>query len=142
MSRKLFTAGCVVLIALGLVHLLGHYHLTTSTGDTDEQRQLLAMMRGNGRDMGFGMVRSTFDILSGLSLTFSVLSLGMGLAGFVVHRHGGAAPGLLRQAAIVYAGVWGVMTGVTLRYFFSVPLAFVAAAFLCFAAAVAAAPAK
>jgi hypothetical protein len=70
----------------------------------------------------------------------TVLSLGMGLAGFVVRRHAGAAPGLLRQAAIVYAGVWGVMTGVTLRYFFVVPLAFVAAAFVCFAAAVAAAP--
>lgn len=140
MSRKLFTAGCVVLIVLGLVHLLGHYHLTTSAGETDQDRQLLALMRGNGRDMGLGMVRSTFDILTGFSLAFSVFGLGMGLAGFVVWRHERAAAGLLRRTAIVYAGTWGVVTAVTLRYFFWIPLAFVAAAFLLFAAAVATAP--
>ena len=32
MSRKLFAAGCWVLIALGLVHLMGHYGLMTRPG--------------------------------------------------------------------------------------------------------------
>jgi hypothetical protein len=140
MSRKLFTAGCVVLIALGLVHLLGHYSLTTNQGQTEPERQLLAMMRANPQDMGLGMVRSMFDIVSGFSLTFSVLPLAMGLAGLVVRRHASAAPGLLRQASIVYAGSYGVMTGVALRYWFPAPLVFIAAAFVCFAAAVATAP--
>jgi hypothetical protein len=140
MSRKLFTAGCVVLILTGLVHLLGHYKLTTAAGDTEHERQLFAMMRADPQDMGFGMLRTMFDFLTGFSLTFSTLPLGMGLAGFVVRRHAASAPGLLRQVAIVYAATWAVMVGIGLRYFFSVPLAFIAAVFLLFAAAAATAP--
>jgi hypothetical protein len=140
MSRKLFTAGCAVLIALGLVHLLGHYGLITSQGDTEQERQLLAMMRGNPQDMGLGMMRTMFDLVTGFSLTFSVLPLAMGLVGLVVRRHASAAPGLLWQAAIVYAGTYGVMSGVALRHWFPAPLSFLAVAFLCFAAAVATTP--
>ena len=140
MSRKLFTAGCVVLIALGLVHLMGHYMLTTNQGETDAERQLLALMRSNPQDMGLGMLRTMSDIVAGFSLTFSVLPLAMGLVGVVVRRHAAAAPGLLRQAAIVYAGTYGVMTGVALRYWFPAPLLFLGAAFVCFVAAVATAP--
>jgi uncharacterized membrane protein len=140
MSRKLFTAGCVVLIALGLVHTLGHYMMTTSQGETDAERQLLAVMRANPQDMGLGMLRTMFDIVTGFSLTLSILPLGMGIVGLVVRRHAAAAPGLLSQVAIVYAGTYGVMTGVALRYWFPAPLVFLAVAFLCFAAAVATAP--
>lgn len=140
MSRKLFTTGCVVLIAMGLVHLMGHYMLTTSQGDNDAERQLLAMMRANPQDMGLGMLRTMFDIVTGFSLTFSVLPFGMGLLGLVVRAHAATDPGLLRQAAIVYAGTYGVMTGVALRYWFPAPLLFLAAAFVCFAAAVATSP--
>ena len=140
MSRKLFTAGCGVLVALGLVHLLGHYMMTTSQGDTDAERQLLALMRSNPQDMGLGFLRTTFDILSGFSLYFSVSSLGLGLIGLVVRRHASAAPGLLRQAAIAYAGTYGVATAVGLRYWFPAPLFFLALAFVCFVASVATAP--
>ena len=140
MSRKLFTAGCVVLILTGLVHLLGHYALTTSTGDTEHERQLFAMMRSNPQDMGLGMVRTFFDFVTGFSLTFSVLPIGMGIAGFVVRRHAASAPGLMRQIAIVYALTWAAMLGVGLRYFFSVPDAFIATVFLLFAASAATAP--
>jgi hypothetical protein len=140
MSRKLFTAGCVVLVLLGLVHLLGHYHLATGAGDNELERQAIAAMKGDPQDLGLGMVRSHFDFFVGFSLTFSVVSLGLGLLGFVVRRHFAAAPGLLRQAAVVYAGTMGVMTGVTIRYFFPPPLAFVALAFLLFVASVATAP--
>jgi hypothetical protein len=140
MSRKLFTAGCVVLVALGLVHLLGHYMMTTSQGETDADRQLLALMRSNPQDMGLGMLRTMSDIVAGFSLTFSVLPIAMGLVGLVAGRHAAAAPGLLRQSAIVYAGTYGVMTGVALRYWFPAPLCFLALAFVCFVAAAATAP--
>ena len=140
MSRKLFTAGCVVLIVLGLGHLLGHYSLTTSPGATEGDRQLVAMMRANPQDMGLGFERSMFDLVTGFSLTFSVLPLAMGLVGFVVRRHATTAPGLLRQTAIAYAGTYGIMTGVALRYWFPAPLFFLALAFVCFTAAVATAP--
>lgn len=132
MSRKLFTAGCVVLILTGLVHLLGHYQLVTSPGETDHDRQLLALMRANPQDMGLGMMRTMFDFLAGFSMTFSALPIGMGLAGFVVRRHAAAAPGLLGQMAIVYAITWGAMLAIGLVYFFSVPDAFIATVFLLF----------
>ena len=134
MSRKLFTAGCVVLILTGLVHLLGHYHLVTSAGQTDHDRQLLAMMRADPQDMGLGMKRTMFDFLAGFSITFSALPIGMGLAGFVVRRHAPSAPGLLRETAIVYAITWAAMLAIGLVYFFSIPDAFIALVFLLFAA--------
>jgi hypothetical protein len=140
MSRKLFTAGCVVLILLGMAHLLGHYMLTTSQGDTDAERQLLAMMRGNAQDMGLGFVRSMFDIVTGFSLYFSLSSFALGLVGLVLRRHLGASPGLLRQAAIVYAGSYAAMTAMALRYWFPAPLVFLALAFVCFTASAATAP--
>ena len=140
MSRKLFAAGCSVLVALGLVHSLGHYGLMNAQGDTEAEKQLLSLMRGNPQDMGLGFVRSMFDLLAGFSLTFVVLPIGMGLLGLVLLGHEGRAPGLLRQGSIVYAGVFGIMTGIALRYWFPAPLFFLAAAFLCFAAAVATAP--
>ena len=140
MSRKLFTTGCGVLVALGLVHLLGHYMMTTSQGETEQERQLLALMRSNPQDMGLGFMRTTSDILSGFSLYFSMSSLGLALIGLVVRRHAGAAPGLLRQTAIAYAATYGVATAVGLRYWFPAPLFFLVLVFLCFAAAVATAP--
>jgi hypothetical protein len=131
-----------VLIVLGSVHLMGHYGLMTAQGDTEAERQLLSLMRGNPQDMGLGFVRSMFDIVAGFSLTFSILPAGTGLLGLVLLRHEDRAPGLLRQASIVYAGVYGIMTGVAFRYWFPAPLFFLAAAFLCFAAAVATAPGR
>ena len=137
MSRKLFATGCWVLIATGLAHSLGHYAMMNAQGDTEAERQLLSLMRGNPQDMGLGFVRSMFDLLAGFSLTFVVLPIGMGLLGFVLLAHERRAPGLLQQGSIVYAGVYGIMTGIALRYWFPAPLVFLAAAFLCFAAAVA-----
>jgi len=75
-----------------------------------------------------------FDIVAGFSLTFVVLPIGMGLLGLLLLRTRPRS-GLLRQAAIVHAGIFGVMTGVALRYWFPAPLFFLAVAFLCFAAA-------
>jgi len=140
MSRKLFATGCWVLIALGLVHLIGHYGLMTAQGDSEAEKQLLSLMRGNAQDMGLGFVRSTFDILAGFSLTFVVLPIGMGLVGLLMLRHDGRAAGLLHQVSIVYAGIYGIMTAVAFRYWFPAPLFFLAAAFACFVAAVATSP--
>jgi hypothetical protein len=137
MSRKLFTAGCIVLIALGVVHLLAHAAMQANQGENDAERQMLSLMRGHRQDLGLGFVRSMSDILNGFSLHFSVASLGMGLCGFVVRRHARAAAGLLRQVAIVYAGTYGVLTAIGLRYWFPAPLLFLIGGFACFAAAAA-----
>jgi hypothetical protein len=140
MSRKLFTAGCVVLILLGLVHLLGHAMMQKNAGENDTERQLLSLMRSYSQDMGLGFVRSMRDIVSGFSLTFSVLPFGMGVCGLVVRRHAPAWAGLLGQLNLVYAATWAVMTVIAVVYWFPAPLLFVASAFLCFAAAAVASP--
>jgi len=137
MARRFFAAGCWVLVVLGAVHLLGHYGMATSEGETAAEKQMLALMRGERQDMGLGMVRSTMDIVLGFSLAFSLLSAASGLFGLIVLRHEGRAPGLLRQAAIAYAGVFGVFSAIGLRYWFPAPDAFLLAAFACFAAAAA-----
>jgi hypothetical protein len=137
MARKLFAAGCWVLVATGLAHVAGHYGLMNAQGDTEAERLLLSLMRGNAQDMGLGFVRSMFDIVAGFSLAFVVLPLGMGLVGLVVLRHADRAPGLLRQAAVAYAGTLGIMTAIAFRYWFPAPLFFLASAFVCFLAALA-----
>jgi hypothetical protein len=137
MARRFFAAGCWVLILLGLVHLLGHYAMATSRGETEAERQMLALMRGERQDMGLGMVRSTMDILLGFSLGFSLLSAASGLFGLVVLQHERSAPGLLRQSSIAYAGIFGIFSAVGFRYWFPAPLAFLLVAFVCFVAAVA-----
>ncbi len=137
MPRRFFAAGCWVLMATGLFHMVGHVGLMSMQGENDTERQMLSLMRGYTQDMGLGFVRSTFDLLAGFSLTFAIPLAGMGLLGLLLLRHEGRAPGLLRQASIVYAGIYGIMTAVAVRYWFPAPLFCLAAAFLCFVAAVA-----
>ena len=132
--QKLFAAGCIVLVLTGLAHLLGHYSMVTATGESDAERQMLELMR-IPQEMGAGFVRSTMDIVAGFSLGFSILSIGFGLLGLVFLRRGGGTPGLLRAAVTVYAGVFGIMTAVGLRYWFLAPLVMLAAAFACFVGA-------
>lgn len=137
MARRLFAAGCWILIAMALVHLLGHFGMMSAQGDTEGERQMLALMRGQRQDMGLGMVRSMMDVVAGFSLAFSLLSGASGLFGLIVLRHERSATGLLRQSSIAYAGIFGILLAVGLRYWFPAPLAFILAAFLCFVAAVA-----
>jgi hypothetical protein len=139
-SRRLFAAGCWVVIACGLVHLLGHYTLVTATGQTDADRQMLALMRGNARDMGLGFVRSTFDLLKGFSLAFSVECLGFGALGLVAMRRVPGFPPLLRSVAGALAVALGALSVVGFVYWFPAPLSFLVLSFLCFAAAWAMAP--
>ena len=107
--RRSFAAGCAILILLGLLHLSGHHSMLTSSGDSEDERRMLELMRAP-QDMGAGFVRSTMDIVAGFSLGLSVFSVGLGLLGLVILRQG-ASPQLLRAVATVYAGIFGVMTG-------------------------------
>lgn len=136
MARRLFAAGCWILVVMALVHLLGHYGMMSNQGETDAERQMLSLMRGERQDMGLGMVRSMMDIVAGFSLAFSLFGASSGLFGLLALRHGRSAPGLLRPLTIAYAGVFGVLSGIGLRYWFPAPLAFILGAFLCFVGAV------
>jgi hypothetical protein len=122
------------------VHLVGHYFLVTNPGANDTERQLLDLMRGYRQDMGLGFVRSTFDILTGFSLAFSVECLGFGALGLVLGRCVPGFPPLLRAVASVLAVAFGAMTVMGVVYWFPAPLSFLVVAFACFVAAVVTAP--
>jgi hypothetical protein len=140
LSRRFFATGAWVLIALGLVHLVGHYNLVTAQGADETQRQLLELMRGYRQDLGAGFVRSTMDLMTGFSLTFSILSVGVGVLDLALLRHAAGFSPLLRSAGVVNAGIFGLMSAMAWRYWFSVPLLFLVLAFLCFAASVVLSP--
>lgn len=139
-SRWLFAAGSWVLIALGLVHLVGHHSLVTAGGVDETHRRLLELMRGYQLDFGHNFLRSPMEILAGFSLAFSVLSLGWGLLDLVVLRHSAGWTPLLRDTAKINAGAFGILTALALRYWFPEPLLFLAAAFLCFVTALGVSP--
>jgi hypothetical protein len=139
-SRRLFAAGAWVLIALGLAHLLWHYSLVTQEAADETHRRLLELMRGYQYDFGHNFHRSTMEFLAGLSLAFSVLTLGFGLLDLLVLRHSTGWAPLLHRVAAVNAGVFGILTPLALRYGLPAPFLFLAAAFLCFVTALGASP--
>jgi hypothetical protein len=126
-----FRAGCWLLIALGLVHLLGHSGLMNAKPENDTERQLFDLMRGYKSNFG-GWMRSMFDILAGFSLIFSLLSLTLGLTGLGVARHGANNRPLMRWVTSSYAGGIGVMTAISLAYFFTLPQVMAFCPFACF----------
>jgi hypothetical protein len=141
-SRRLFAAGAWILIALGLVHLVWHYNLATLEPADETHRRLLELMDGYQYDFGHNFHRSTREFLLGLSLAFSVLSLGLGLLDLLVVRHSTGWAPLLHRAAVLNAGVFGILTALALRYGLPTPFLFLAAAFLCFVTALGFAPTR
>ena len=140
LSRRLFGAGAWVLVALGLVHLVGHYSLVSAEAADGTHARLLDLMRGYQYDFGHNFLRSTMELLTGFSLAFSLLSLGLGVIDLLVLRHSVGWPPLLRQVGTANAGIFAVMTTVALRYWFPAPFLFLAAAFLCFVTALGLSP--
>lgn len=140
LSRRLFGAGAWVLVVLGFVHLLGHYSLVTAEATGETHGRLLDLMRGYQYDFGHNFLRSTMELLTGFSLTFSLLSLGLGAIDLIVLRHCEGWPPMLREVGTANAGIFGIMTAVALRYWFPVPFLFLAAAFVCFVTALGVSP--
>ena len=140
LSRRLFGAGAWVLVALGVVHLFGHFELVTAEATGETHGRLLDLMRGYQYDFGHNFLRSTMELLTGFSLTFSVLSFGLGVVDLIVLRHAPGWPPILRHVGTANAGIFGIMTVVALRYWFPIPFLFLAAAFLCFVTALGLSP--
>lgn len=139
-SRRLFGAGAGILVALGLVHLLGHYGLMTAQPADETHARLLELMKGYQFDFGHNFNRSTFELLAGFSLVFSLNALVLGVIDLLVLRHSSGWSPLLRHVATANAGALGIMTALALRYWFPTPFLFLAAAFLCFVTALGLAP--
>jgi hypothetical protein len=125
-GRRLFKAGTVALLILGLVHSLSLIRQRVPTNDTE--RQLLGLMSSYKFNL-MGSMRSMDDLVRGFSVSFMLGALGFALFDLLLFRE---RAGLLKRAALANIIWLGAMTGVSLRYFFVIPTSFLAATLLIF----------
>ena len=128
-GRRLFNAGAVVLLLLGLAHSLSLFEKPVPANDTE--RQLLDLMVNYKFNL-MGSARSADDLMYGFSVAFMMAALGLGTIDLVLSRE---RTELLKRVAAINAIWLAVMTGVSLRYFFAAPTAFLGATLLLFALA-------
>jgi hypothetical protein len=113
-----FKTGSWLAIATGVLHTLGH--LQEPRPESDRERLMLELMRGVAFDAG-GVQRTMWDIFSGLSLSFTVLLLLMGIHGLRIARSSDAS--VLQATARLYAATAALLTGLGLLYFPTPPIA-------------------
>ena len=125
-GRRLFKAGAVALLVLGLVHSLSLIRERIPTNDTE--RQLFSLMSSYKLNL-MGSMRSMDDLVRGFSVSFMLGALGFALFDLLLW---GERPGLLKRAALANIIWLAAMTAVSLRYFFVIPTSFLAVTLLIF----------
>jgi len=125
-GRRLFTAGAVWLLLMGLVHSLSF--LVKQSAANETERQLLELM-ANYKFNLMGSMRSMDNLLRGFSIAFMLAALGMGALDLVLVRE---RAGLLKRVALVNIFWLTAMMAVSLCYFFAIPISFIGVALLIF----------
>lgn len=125
-GRRLFMAGAILLIVMGLVHSLSLVKAPVPSNDTE--RQLLDLMSDYKFDL-LGSMRSMQNLMTGFSISFMLAALGLGAVDLSLWREPAE---LIKRIAIVNTLWLAVMTAVSLRYFFAAPTSFLAAALILF----------
>lgn len=125
-GRRLFIAGAILLIVMGLVHSLSLIQAPTAANDTE--RQLLDLMN-NYKFSLMGSMRSMQNLMTGFSIAFMLAALGLGAVDFSLRRERAE---LLKRIALLNTLWLTAMTAVSLRYFFAAPTSFLVAALLLF----------
>jgi hypothetical protein len=125
-GRRLFKAGSVALVILGLVHALSLILQQVPANDTE--KQLLDLMSSYKFNL-MGSFCSMAGMLRGFSVSFMVAALGFGVFDLTLSRE---RAGLLKRAALINIIWLATMTAVSLHYFFIVPTSFLAATLLIF----------
>jgi hypothetical protein len=125
-GRRLFMAGAILLIVMGLVHSLSLVKAPVPSNDTE--RQLRDLMSDYKFDL-LGSMRSMQNLMTGFSISFMLAALGLGAVDLSLWREPAE---LIKRIAIVNTLWLAVMTAVSLRYFFAAPTSFLAAAFILF----------
>jgi hypothetical protein len=128
-GRRLFKAGAVALLIAGLVHSLSLLRDPVPANDTE--KQLLGLMTSYKFNL-LGSFRSMAEMLRGFSMSFMAALLGFAVFDLMLSRE---RAGLLKRAALVNIIWLATMTAVCLRYFFIVPVTFLAVSLLIFIAA-------
>jgi hypothetical protein len=125
-GRRFFRTGAMVLLLAGLVHSLSFFVKQTPANDTEAQ--LLGLM-ANYKFNLMGSVRSMDELMRGFSVAFMLAALVTGTLGLALS---GEQVALLKKVALIYAIWLAAMAAVSLRYFFVIPISFLATALLLF----------
>jgi hypothetical protein len=128
-GRRLFTAGTVLLLLIGLVHASSLFGTPTPANDTE--KQLFSLMRDYHFNL-MGSSRSMNDLMRGFSMAFMLAAFGFGIFDLVVRKE---RTELLMRVALVNILWLATMMVVSLRYFFAVPTSFLATTLILFALA-------
>lgn len=133
-GRTWMRIGAALLLLTAVAHLAGH--LAGPPEPANEQERTLSELMRNYRTTIAGVERSTMQLFDGFSLSFSVFLVFAGLAAIVGARS--RDDRAVRASAVLAAGMCGVQLVLAVVYFIPPPAICFAAAFLCFAAAIAA----
>lgn len=125
-GRRLFKAGAVALLVLGLVHSLSLLRDPVPANDTE--KQLLGLMSSYKFNL-LGSIRTMAGMLRGFSVSFMLAALGFGVFDLALTRE---REGLLKRAALINIAWLAAMTAISLHYFFIVPTSFLGTTLLIF----------
>ena len=131
-----FRVGAWTSILTALVHLAGHVAGPQSPKNETEAR-LTELMTGYAFALPGAPHRTMMEFFDGFSLTFTVFLALTGILALAIAKSRGAVPELYRFTAIALAGTYGILFGVSLKYFFLAPTVCLGIAFLAFAVSLA-----
>jgi hypothetical protein len=126
LGKRLFTAGAIVLILLGLVHSLSLIESQVPANETE--KQLFSLMSDYKFDL-MGSMRSMDNLFRGFSISFMLAAIVMGVLDLFLR---GEQAGLLKRVALINLIWLAAMSAVSLRYFFAAPTSFLVVALLLF----------
>ena len=126
LGKRLFTAGAIVLILLGLVHSLSLIESLVPANETE--KQLLGLMSDYKFDL-MGSMRSMDNLFRGFSISFMLAAIVMGVLDLFLR---GERAGLLKRVALINLIWLAAMSAVSLRYFFAAPTSFLVVPLLLF----------
>ena len=126
LGKRLFTAGALVLILLGLVHSLSLIESQVPANETE--KQLFSLMSDYKFDL-MGSMRSMDNLFRGFSISFMLAAIVMGVLDLFLR---GERAGLLKRVALINLIWLAAMSGVSLRYFFAAPTSFLVVPLLLF----------
>jgi hypothetical protein len=128
-GRRLFKAGGVWLVVIGVVHSLSLIRDLAPRNETE--RQLLDLMTNYHFNL-MGSMRTMGELNRGFSIAFMLAALGFGVLSLTLARE---RAGLLKRVALVNLVWLAAMLATSLRYFFAVPTSFLFVGLVIFLAA-------
>lgn len=131
LSPVAFRTGAWISIVTAFAHLAGHVAGPQAPANETEAK-LTELMTTYGFALPGAPRRTMMEFFDGFSLTFTLYLALTGILALAVARSRGAVPELYRFTAIALAGSYGILFGISLRYFFLAPSACLGLAFLAF----------